>query len=459
MTTQKNAWTPPVKFLSQAFILLAGIFTLDHLGHIFVSHSAAYWFGLVLFVLLVVTWNDITPIQVKTRAETRRTRFFRLFYHGILLIFTLTVFDRIVDRIFTFGNSIAFWTCVMLALGLLSGWHTITSTTSGQRILSSGFVERSTLMLCSLLGALAALELFVESDFSRYHVFGIWPTWEITSAPAIRFELNSAGYRDIEHSLERQPGMTRILLLGDSFTAGYGVAQTDYYPVLLREGAGSSFEFIIAAQPAAETVHQIDNLRDYGCRFSPDVVIVGVVSNDPWLGIEKNSPPWPFYQKYFERLESPYSFNPDLLYMLDRPLNRIASYYGQYDYADWLDALYAPEQPWIGLWHPVVSQLADLAATCGAHHLYAFTLPEPADYSDPDILEKFERIYTTLEAGFTQAGFDTTNLFPAYLEHFKERPFHSLWAIPNDAHPNAEVHRWYAEQIWDKLEPEAKNWE
>ncbi|MBN1430190.1 MAG: hypothetical protein JXB07_17605 [Anaerolineae bacterium] len=457
MNVKQNTWTPLVRFFSQALILLAGIFALDALGHIFVSHSMTYWVGFILFLILAVSWHEIAPLQ--PMVQTRRVRFFRIFYHGIALFVMLVVFDRIVDRIFAPGHTVAFWVSFALVVVLLSGWHAIVSTAPGRRILSSAFIERATLVLCSLIGAVVVLEIFVESSFSRHHVFGIWPTWEITSDPPIKFELNSAGYRDVDHSIEKQPGVTRILLIGDSFTAGYGVAQTDYFPVLLREIAGPSFEFIIVAQPAAETVHSIENFRHYGCQFSPDVVIVGTVSNDPWLGIDKNTPPWPFYQTYFERLESPYSFNPDLLYMLDRPLNRLAaSAWGRYDYADWLDDLYDPDQPWIGLWHPVVRELGELAVACNARHLYAFTLPEPADYSDPAILQKFEYIHATLETGFTQGGFDTTNLLPAYLERFKDRPFHTLWAVPNDAHPNPEVHRWYAEQMWAKLGPESEGW-
>jgi hypothetical protein len=55
---------------------------------------------------------------------------------------------------------------------------------------------------------------------------------------------------------------------------------------------------------------------------------------------------------------------------------------------------------------------------------------------------------------FDRAGFETTNLLPPFLETFGDRSYRSLWALPNDAHPNAEVHRWYAEQIWSRLEPD-----
>ncbi|MBN1430191.1 MAG: SGNH/GDSL hydrolase family protein [Anaerolineae bacterium] len=446
-------WTRPARVLSQSLVLLAGLLALDELGHIFVPHRPVYWIGLVLFVLLVVVWDSVIPIQAKPGSETRRTIFFRFFFQAIVLLVTLIVLDRTVDRIFTTGNGVVFWICFGLALVVLSGWHVVALSRIGQRVLASVAVERVAFVLCSLIGALVALELFVESDFSRHHVFGIWPTWEITTDHRIRFELNAAGYRDIDHPVEKQPGVTRILLIGDSVTAGYGVPQTDYYPVLLRQAAGPSFEFIVVAQPASETVHEVNLLQSYGCQFAPDVVIVGAFSNDPYLGLEKNTPPWPPYRSYFKQLESPYSFNPDLIYMLDGTIHGIAGSFGEYSYDDWLTALYDPAEPWIDLWHPVVRQLGDLATECGAKRLYAYTLPEPADYSNPEIFEKFERIHNTLADGFTQAGFETTNLFPAYVERFEGVPFRALWAIPNDPHPNAEIHRWYAEQIWDSLAP------
>jgi len=320
-------------------------------------------------------------------------------------------------------------------------------------------MERATLLLCSLVGTLVALELFVESDFSRYHVFGIWPNREILTDPRIKFDWNAAGYRDIDHDIEKQPGVTRIVLIGDSFTAGYGVAQTDYYPALLREAAGPTFEFIVVARPSTETVHHLSMLREYGCQFSPDVVVVGIVSNDPHPGWEKNTPPYPSYPDFFRKLASPYSFNPALLEFLDGTLSQVAGRFGRYNQEDFLNALYDPDQPWIDQWYPAVKQLGDLATECGARHLYAFTLPEQVDYSDTDVLHRFEQIYAVLTDAFTQAGFETTNLLPAYLEHFGDRPFQTLRALPNDGHPNAEVHRWYAEQIWAKLGSESKSWE
>lgn len=454
-----NPWTPPVQRLSHGLLLLAGLLALSSLGHIFVPHSTAYWIGFALFVLLASAWPDCVPVKGSQPAETRRTRFFRLFAQGILLLTALIILDRVVDRVFELRNGAVFWTSLVVTMALLVSWRTIALTSIGQRVLSSIFVERAALAFCGLIAMLIGLELFVESDFSRFHVFGVWPTWEIMSDPRIEFKLNAAGYRDIEHSIEKQPGVTRILLIGDSVTAGYGVSQTDYYPILLREAARPSFEIIVAAQPTAETVHEIAFLRDYGCQFAPNIVVVGVFSNDPYLGLERNTPPWPPQYSYFKKLEASHSFNPDLIYMLDSTINSTASRFGQYNYDEWLDALYDPAQPWIELWHPVVKQLGDLARQCGARQLYAFTLPEPADYSNPAILGKFENIHTVLEEGFAQAGFTSTNLLPAYLEDFRDRPFRSLWAVPNDPHPNAEIHRWYAEEIWEKLGPELKDGE
>lgn len=459
-----TGWTPRTRFASQLVLVLAGLVGLDIGDPIFGPHRFAYWAGLGAFLVLCAVWNDLlpasardgsilsTPNAIRFSPETRRTRIMRVVYQALWLIGFLVIVDRVVERVFTGGHSLFFWLSLAAMLAFVAGWYDLARSATGQRILASAGAERITLIGFSLLTTLALLEVFVRSEFSRHHVFGVWPTWEITSDPPIAFTLNSAGYRDEEHSLTASPGVTRIVVVGDSVTAGYAVPQTSYYPVRLRELAGPTYEFIIAAQPAAETVHEIAFLRDYGCQYHPDVVVVGVFSNDPYLGLERNTPPWPPQWDVFKRLESPYSFNPDLIYMFDGVINSTANSLGRYSYADWLATLYDPDEPWINLWHPVVRELAELARSCGARQLYAFTLPEPADYSRPEIRARFERIHDILAEGFTQAGFVTTNLFPAYVDAFGGTYYRSLWAIPNDPHPNAEIHAWYARQIWAVLQ-------
>ncbi|MBI4016102.1 MAG: hypothetical protein HY363_00235 [Candidatus Aenigmarchaeota archaeon] len=49
------------------------------------------------------------------------------------------------------------------------------------------------------------------------------------------YYINSFGMRDEERLLKKSPNVTRILLLGDSFTAGFGVQQNETYAYLLEQ--------------------------------------------------------------------------------------------------------------------------------------------------------------------------------------------------------------------------------
>ena len=86
---------------------------------------------------------------------------------------------------------------------------------------------------------------------------------------------NSLGFRDVEHAAEKPEGVFRILVLGDSFTYGAGVAFEETYPRRLeamlngRRGPHPKVEVINAGVyryfPEAERLL----LEHYGRDFSP----------------------------------------------------------------------------------------------------------------------------------------------------------------------------------------------
>jgi hypothetical protein len=268
----------------------------------------------------------------------------------------------------------------------------------------------------------------------------MWPAGTVPQMPVV----NSLGFRDEEHAIKKTPGTTRILLLGDSFTAGQGVSRTEYYPAFLREYLGPDYEVIILAQGGIGTIEQLGYLRDYGCSYHPDIVIVGVFSNDPE---SPSTPQVPTDERYLTSSD-PNSNNLILAYVIDYYINRIAdSLDWRYSYADWEADLYDQSQPWFADWQTVVNTLVEEARKCGADDLYAFTLPAPLDYTNEELLETTSRKYQIMTDVFSEAGFTTFNLLPPYLEEFGDKPYQSLRALPNDFHPAPEIHRWYAEEI------------
>ena len=97
--------------------------------------------------------------------------------------------------------------------------------------------------------------------------------------------LNSLGYRDVEHALQAREGITRILLVGDSFAFGSGIDDPrhrvgDLLEQALNRAAGSArFEVVQAVRPDTHTLHHIEALRRL-LVFQPRYVLLLYVFND-----------------------------------------------------------------------------------------------------------------------------------------------------------------------------------
>jgi hypothetical protein len=95
---------------------------------------------------------------------------------------------------------------------------------------------------------------------------------------------NAAGYRDLERTTERRPGVGRVLSLGDSFAWGAGVEFDDAYPQRLERGLtrrrGTPWEVVNLALPGMNTVDHAAQLAQEGLAYRPDLVLLGFVLND-----------------------------------------------------------------------------------------------------------------------------------------------------------------------------------
>ncbi len=91
---------------------------------------------------------------------------------------------------------------------------------------------------------------------------------------------NSLGFRDGEHAVEKREGVTRILLLGDSATAGTHVADNRTFRALIEAHLGKNFEVMAGAVSAWATDQELLYLKEEGLKFRPDVVVLMFAPND-----------------------------------------------------------------------------------------------------------------------------------------------------------------------------------
>ncbi len=100
----------------------------------------------------------------------------------------------------------------------------------------------------------------------------------------VDYAINADGFRDANVRSPGKPtGTIRVLLLGDSFTFGYGVDYESIWPVVaereLRHG-GYSVDLVKAGVEGMDTRSELVLLRRLLQRYEPNAVVVGFLIND-----------------------------------------------------------------------------------------------------------------------------------------------------------------------------------
>ena len=101
----------------------------------------------------------------------------------------------------------------------------------------------------------------------------------------VEYAINADGFRDTnKHPVPKPVGTIRVLLLGDSFTFGYGVNYEDTWPViverLLEKSGGRRIDLVKAGIEGMDTRSEFVLLQELVPKYDPDVVIVGFLIND-----------------------------------------------------------------------------------------------------------------------------------------------------------------------------------
>ena len=112
--------------------------------------------------------------------------------------------------------------------------------------------------------------------------------WDVT------IKTNSLGLRNDELQKDNK---TRILVLGDSFTFGYGVENNETYVNLLERRFNNSIGFINAGYAGGySTDTEYVYLKNHGLKLKPDIVMLGffigndisdIMSNSHWIENEE----------------------------------------------------------------------------------------------------------------------------------------------------------------------------
>jgi lysophospholipase L1-like esterase len=266
---------------------------------------------------------------------------------------------------------------------------------------------------------------------------------------AVEVRLNALRFRDDELAA-KPPGVTRIMVLGDSFTQGQGVREADTAPRRLERllnagppGVARRFEVRNCARRATDFPELYRNFEAI-LAFDPDVVVHAMVLNDA-----ERSPAFEARQRYLndwivdqarwaEPTEAGFGFlDSRLLAFAGEGLRRWRV--GR-ESTRWYRDMYGPAnaEGWARTQGYLREMDRRMRARGGRFVVALWPLLVGLDRGYP-----FEDVHRTLDRFFQEAGIAHHDLLPV----LRGRRPADLWVYPVDMHPNEEANRLAAESL------------
>jgi lysophospholipase L1-like esterase len=247
---------------------------------------------------------------------------------------------------------------------------------------------------------------------------------------------NSAGLRDDrEIAYERQPGVLRVLMLGDSLTEGWGVSLESTFSQRIERmylERGITAEVINAGVGNYNTIQEVESFLTALYKFHPDIVVLNYFINDaepvprahaPGI-IESRCYSCVFVAGRIDVLLREFSEHKNWAdYYLDL--------YGNGTAKGWLD---------------VKRAIKRLAEYCKEHEvkLLIANLPELHDVQD----YRFQTVTELVRGAANENGVAFVDILPK----LKGQESPKLWVTPVDPHPNAYANQFIAEGIFEALQ-------
>jgi lysophospholipase L1-like esterase len=265
---------------------------------------------------------------------------------------------------------------------------------------------------------------------------------------AVERRTNSRRFRGPEFA-EKQPGLARVAVIGDSFTEGMGAREDDAYPRathLRLQRAGAPLEVLNCGRRGYDLLEIRDLLGD-ALEVQPDVVVYGMVLNDAvrspaFQARMKHLDDWILDRAAMERGDAPAAAVPAPW----RP--RLFTYFAERleaarvgrETAQWYRDMYADPnaEGWRRSQELIVEMRDRVRARGGAFAIALWPLLVGTDGAYP-----FAQTHETIRAFCAAMGIPFLDLLPAVAG----RPALSLWVHPVDRHPNGTAHGLAADRL------------
>jgi lysophospholipase L1-like esterase len=247
--------------------------------------------------------------------------------------------------------------------------------------------------------------------------------------------INSKGLREREIPYERS-SLARILMLGDSFTEGWGVPFDLTFSKRIERlyaGAGIAAEVINAGVGNYNTAMEVSYFLSEGLRYQPDIVVLNYIPNDA-EPMPLDAEPSPLMRVCYTCVFLVGSVDKLLRQANLRP-----------DWERYYISLYgAGAAPG---WANAKAAIGRLAEYCRSHNikLVIAHIPELRQLKNYPLREITELV----RGAAGENGAEFVDILP---ELKQQEPETSLWVSPSDPHPNARAHELIANALFRKLQ-------
>ena len=274
----------------------------------------------------------------------------------------------------------------------------------------------------------------------RYEELGVPGLDDLASQAPFCVELryNSAGLRD-RIPAPRRTNVRRVIVVGDSFTEGQGVRESDVYSRLLEAqlngGGKDSWEVLNFGRRGAD-IPGLAGIFEQALGLDPDVVVYGMVLNDceQSPNFRAQHPLLSQRLRGHARADAPPSRRPFGLRSISFVTRQWEMFRVNWGMAEWYRDLYG--QPNREGWRrtQAILQEMDLRLQRGGAHFLIAVWPVLVSLGGGYPLEQ---VHEAITAFCRSAGIACVDLLPA----LKGRSSASLWVHPVDTHPNELAHR------------------
>jgi lysophospholipase L1-like esterase len=333
------------------------------------------------------------------------------------------------------------------------------------RIFRQGLVFRFLLLLVSCVVAVGLAEVafrwYAGATFDRE-----FPPWTgnlvvVRGAQVFAFKPHASGvfpggvdgnrtfpYRTNAHGLRERdrpvkaPGTRRVLVIGDSYTWGYAIAEEEAYPQvaerLLAERGRPDIEVINGGIPDYNSRQERQLLEQLLPIYQPDAVFLAYVVNDAEPSTAMPTPPEEVYRHagswFMSELADHFNRHVFRRRLLPSAKDNVANNY--------LDGFEEGSVKWRDS-RQAIREMRDLSTAAGI----PFTI-----LMMPDFTQAFDERYGFLKIHSAVASWGRELNVPVFdlLSLFRGED-HSTLLVPWDGHPNAEAHRRIAAFLADRI--------